>query len=49
MNENDCIGEIELWMNMTELMKMNYEFTIHDGELWMADEMNYIEFRVYNK
>ena len=27
INKNDSIGEIELWMNMTELIKMNYEFT----------------------
>ena len=27
------------------LMKMNYEFTIREGELWMTDEMNY-EFKI---
>ena len=27
------------------LMKMNYEFKIREGELWMTDEMNY-EFTI---
>ena len=35
MNENDSIGEIELWMNMTELMKMNLQFMMMNYEWQM--------------
>ena len=45
------IDENELWIYnswrwiMNDRWKMNYEFTIREGELWMTDEMNY-EFTI---
>ena len=57
MNENDSIGEIELWMNMTELMKMNYEndrgiddneWTIHKDEWQMKWIKKSYGFKISN-
>ena len=46
LNEYERIDENELRKDRVLMkMKMNYEFKIREGELWLTDEMNY-EFTI---